>query len=68
MFFENLENMIWDSLKKTLNSFEVPKSEKATTAKEINKLLKKHHRYIYWVSHWLGKIHSLRLLRPPKQI
>ena len=34
--------MIWDSLKKTLNSFEVPKSEKATTAKEINKNLKSY--------------------------
>ena len=33
------------------------------------KIIKKHHRYFYWVSHWLGKIHSprpLRHLRPPK--
>ena len=31
---------------------------------EIDKSLKKHHRYIYWVSHSLGKIHSIRPLRP----
>ena len=41
-----------------INSFEVPKSGKTTTAKQINKSLKKHHRYIYWVSHWLCKIQS----------
>ena len=41
-----------------INSFEVPKSEKTTTTKQINKSLKKHHGYIYWVSHWLSKIQS----------
>ena len=48
-----------------INSFEVLKSEK-TTAKWINKSLKKHHIYIYWVYHWLGKIHVPRPPQPPK--
>ena len=52
--------------KSLINSFEVPKSEKVTTTKLINKSLKTHHRRICWVSHWLGKIHSPRPLRPPK--
>ena len=35
---------------------------------KIIKSLKKHHRYNYWVSHWLGKIQSPWSLRPPKGI
>ena len=36
-----------------IKSCETPKSGK-TTAKYINKSLKKHHGYIYWEYHWLG--------------
>ena len=32
----------------------------------INKSLKKHHRYIYWLFYWLGKIQSLWLFQSPK--
>ena len=57
-FSESLTKLQTYSLYKSLtNSFEITKSGKATTA-QINKSLKKHHRYIYWVYHWLGKIHS----------
>ena len=49
-----------------INSFEMPKNQKATTRKQINKSYKKHHQYIYLVSHWLGKIQSPRPLQPPK--
>ena len=46
-------------------SFEVPKTEKTTT-KWINKSLKKHHRYIYWVYHCLGKIYVPQPPHPPQ--
>ena len=49
-----------------INSFEVRKSEKSTTTKYMNKSLKKHHRYIYCVLGWLGKIPSPRPPRSPK--
>ena len=49
-----------------INSFEVRKSEKSTTTKYMNKSLKKHHRNIYCVPGWLGKIPSPRPPRPPK--
>ena len=39
-------------------SFKVPKSEKTTATKQINKSL--------WVSYWLDKFQSARPLRPPK--
>ena len=32
-----------------IKSFEAPKSGKTTTTKYVNKSLKKHHIYIYWV-------------------
>ena len=35
--------------------------------KQVNKSLKKHHRYIYWVSDWLGKIQRPRPIRPPNK-
>ena len=34
-----------------INSFEAPKSGNTKTMKQINKSLKKHHRYIY--SYWV---------------
>ena len=46
-----------------INSFEKPKIEKTTT-KQINKSLKKHHRYIYLAYDWMGKIHVPRSLGP----
>ena len=48
-----------------INSFEVQKSGKATT-KLTRKSLKKRHRYIYWVYHWLGNIHGSRPPHPAK--
>ena len=41
-----------------INSSEVPKSGKTATTKYINKSLKKHHRYIHSLYHWVGKIHG----------
>ena len=55
-----------------INSFEVPKSEKKTkknkkkTNKINNRSLKKHHRYIFGVYHWLDKIHVSRPPQPPQ--
>ena len=53
-----LQNHRITAFESLVNSFEVPKSEKIKTTKSVNKSLKKHYRYICWVSHWLGKIHS----------
>ena len=63
--FAKLQN--YSLCESPINSLEVPKSEKTSTTKEINKSLKKHHRYIYWVSQWLVKIQSPRPLRPLKE-
>ena len=49
-----------------INSFEVIRSWKTVTTKLINKTLKKQHRYICWVSQWLGKIHGPWPILPPK--
>ena len=42
------------------------KKEKRTAIKKVNKLIKKHHRYIYWVYHWFGKIRGSRPFQPPQ--
>ena len=46
-----------------LTSLNYQKVKETTITKWINKSLKKHHRYIYWVFLWLGKIQNPRPLR-----
>ena len=55
---ESCESMEYSLCESLINSFEVPKSGKTTTAQLINKSLKKRHRYIYWLYHWVCKNHG----------
>ena len=48
-----------------LTPLECQKVTKNNNNKIDKYLIKRHHRYIYWVSHWLGKIQSSQPFWPP---
>ena len=49
-----------------LTPLKCQKVKKQQQQNRKNKSLKNHHRYIYWVSHWLDKIKAPRPFGPQR--